>query len=133
MFKNYLITAVRNLRKNKAHSFINIAGLSVGMAVAILIGLWIYDEVSFDKYHPNFDEIASVMRKVTINGRVHTDGTIPLVLDAEMRKSYGKDFKHIVMTAWTEPHILTIGDKKISYMGNFVGSEGPEMLSLHML
>ena len=133
MLKNYLTIAVRNLRKNKAHSFINIAGLSVGMAVAILIGLWIYDEVSFDKYHSNFDQIAEVMQKVTVNGRVHTGATIPLPLDAEMRKSYGKDFKHIVMTAWTDPHILTVGDKKITYTGNFVGSEGPEMLSLHML
>ena len=41
MFRNYLLTAFRNLVKNKAHSVINITGLSVGMAVALLIGLWI--------------------------------------------------------------------------------------------
>ncbi|GGB24366.1 ABC transporter permease [Puia dinghuensis] len=133
MFKNYLTIAIRNLRKNKAHSFINIAGLSVGMAVALLIGLWIYDEISYDKYHANYNRIAGVMQQVTINGRVHTVGDIPLPLDAELRKSYGKDFEHIVMTAFTGNHILTVGEKKISYAGNFVGSEGPDMLSLHML
>jgi putative ABC transport system permease protein len=133
MLNNYLTLALRNLRKNKVHSFINITGLSVGMAVALLIGLWIDDEINFDKYHPNYDRIAMVMQKTTINGRVHTGGTIPLPLEAEMRKSYGRDFKHIVMTAWTEKHILTSGDKKINYSGSFVGSEGPDMLSLQML
>ncbi len=53
MFKNYFKTALRNLVKNKMHSFINIFGLSIGMAVAILIGLWIYNELSFNKYFKN--------------------------------------------------------------------------------
>jgi ABC-type antimicrobial peptide transport system permease subunit len=131
--KNYLLLALRNLRKNKAHSTINIAGLSVGMAVAILIGLWIYDEVSFDRYHPNYDRIAMVMQKTTVNGRVHTSGVIPWALEAEMRKNFGPDFQHIVMMAWTENHILTAGDKKVGFSGSFVGSEAPDMLSLRML
>src|SRR5579859_1271193 len=102
---NYFTGALRNLRKNKAHSFINITGLSVGMTVALLIGLWIDDEINFDKYHPNYDHIAMVMQQLTINGRVHTGAAIPLPLEEEMRKSYGRDFKHIVMTAWTDKHI----------------------------
>src|SRR5947208_3155944 len=72
MIKNYLKTAFRNLIKNKVHSFINIAGLSAGMAVAIVISLWIGDELSFDKYHKNYDRIAQVMQHVTNNGEVQT-------------------------------------------------------------
>jgi len=53
MLENYFKIALRNLRKNRIYSAINIVGLSVGMAVAILIGLWIYDELSFNKYHKN--------------------------------------------------------------------------------
>ena len=49
MIKNYLKVAWRNLAGNRAHTFINIGGLAVGMAVAILIGLWIWDELSFNK------------------------------------------------------------------------------------
>ena len=49
MFRNHLKSALRNLRKSKVSSFINIAGLAVGMAVALLIGLWINDELSFNK------------------------------------------------------------------------------------
>ena len=131
--KYYFTLALRNLRKNRAHSVINIAGLSVGMAVAILIGLWIVDEISFDHYHPNYDRIAAVMQRTTINGHVHAGGVIPLPLESEMRKNFGADFKHIVMTAWTEKHVLAAGDKKVSFTGNFVGSEAPDMLSLRML
>jgi hypothetical protein len=56
MIKNYLKIAWRNLIKNKTHSLINIVGLSVGMAVAMLIGLWIWDELSFNTYHKNYGQ-----------------------------------------------------------------------------
>jgi hypothetical protein len=49
MFKNYLKIALRNFVKNKVYSFINLAGLDIGMAVAMLIGLWIYDEITFNE------------------------------------------------------------------------------------
>ena len=61
MIKNYFKIAWRNLFKNKTSSFINISGLAVGMGVAMLIGLWIYDEMSFNRYHKNYDRIAQVM------------------------------------------------------------------------
>mgnify|MGYP001545119322 CR=1 FL=1 len=133
MIKNYFKTAWRNLTKNKVHSFINIAGLSVGMAVAMLIGLWIWNELSFNKYHKNYDHIAAVMQHETYNGSVSTGDAIPLPLDAEMRKDYGSDFKYIAMSSWTENHTLIVGDKKISYKGNFMGSDAPEMFTLKML
>jgi putative ABC transport system permease protein len=133
MIKNYLKIAWRNLIKNKASSFINVGGLAVGMAVAMVIGLWIWDELSFDKYHQNYDRIASVMQNETYNGVVGTNNAIPLPLDAEMRKSYGSDFKHIVLSSWNDPHVLSAGDKKVAYPGTFMGAEGPEMFTLNML
>ena len=54
MFKNYLTIALRNLSRNKVYAFINIAGLSIGLACAMLILLYVKDEVSFDKFHPAF-------------------------------------------------------------------------------
>ncbi|WP_310587643.1 hypothetical protein [Fibrella rubiginis] len=60
MLRNYVKIAWRNLVKNKAFSFINIAGLSVGLAVAMLIGLWVWDELSFNKYHENYNRIVQV-------------------------------------------------------------------------
>src|ERR1700753_1512040 len=125
MIKNYLKIAWRNLIKNRASSFINIGGLAVGMAVAMLIGLWIWDELSFDKYHQNHDHIAIVMQSKTYNGTVNTDATIPLPLDAELRKSYSSDFKHIIIASWNEKHILSVGNKNVSYAGSFMGAEAP--------
>jgi putative ABC transport system permease protein len=133
MFRNYLTIAFRKLLKNKAQSFINIGGLSVGMAVAMIIGFWIWDELSFDKYHENYDRIAQVMQQRTNYGVVNTGVAIPWTLDAALRKNYGTDFKHIVLASWTDHHILAAGDKRISWLGDFMGSEGPEMFSLRML
>ena len=133
MFKNYLITAVRNLRKNKAHSFINIAGLSVGMAVALLIGLWIWDELSFDKANPNYSRIAQVMQNGTMNGETDTWPTMPLPMGEELRQSYGSDFKNVVMSSWNEKHLLSAGDKVFTKNGTFLEPKGSEMLNLNML
>ena len=74
MIRNYFKTAWRNLKKNKVYSFINIGGLAIGMAVAMLIGFWIYDEVNFDKYHQNFESIAQVRRYYTDPSTNETNG-----------------------------------------------------------
>ena len=136
MIKNYLKVAWRNLLKNKAHTFINVAGLSIGMAVALLIGLWIWDELSYDKYHRNYDRIVQVMQHQTFNGEVGTQKSIPLPLGAALRQNYtgtDKDFKYVVLSTWTEDHILAYNDKKITQLGNYMQPEAPDMLTLKML
>ncbi len=75
MFKNYLKTAIRNLSRNKLYSFINIAGLSIGIACAILILLYVKDEVSFDKFHKNVNNIYRVVtNNADKNGNSRKDG-----------------------------------------------------------
>lgn len=133
MFRNYFKLALRSLYRDKIHSFINIAGLSIGMAVTMLIGLWIWDELSFNKYHQHYNDIAQVMQRQLYNGTISTDVALPFPLEAEMRNSYGSDFKHVIMSSWTNDHILTVADKKISFPGNFMSAEAPEMFTLQML
>jgi len=133
MIKNYFKTAWRNLLKNKAHSLINIVGLSVGMAVAMSIGLWIWDELSYDKDNPNYKQIAQIFQNNSLNGEKGTWTSMPLPLGAELRKLYGSDFKYVVMSSWTESHFLTTGDKKVTREGNFFEPQAPDMLQLKML
>ena len=133
MIKNYFKTAWRNLVKSKFHSFVNITGLSVGMAVAILIGLWIWDELSFNKNFPNYDRITQVMQNQTFNGEVQTWGNVALPLGPVLRKSYGNDFKYIVRSGWAYEHKLTYGEKKLKQSGNYMEPEVINMLSLKML
>lgn len=80
MIKNYFKIAWRNLLRNKGYSFINIAGLSLGMVVAILIGLWMHDELTFDTYHANYNRIAQVMQHQTYNGKIGSQVANPAVM-----------------------------------------------------
>src|SRR6185503_716013 len=133
MFKNYFKTAWRSLAKSKMHSFINIAGLSIGMAVAMLIGLWIYDEVSFDKNFKKYDRIGQVVQNVTNNGEVQTWMNVPYPLADELRKNYGSDFKSIVMASGIGDHILALEEKKLKKTGGFFEKGAPELFSLEMV
>jgi len=65
MFENYLKTAFRNLARNKIYSFINISGLSLGLACAMLIMLYVKDEVSFDRFHKNVHNIYRIVSKTS--------------------------------------------------------------------
>jgi ABC-type antimicrobial peptide transport system permease subunit len=133
MIKNYFKIAWRNLIKSKGYSAINIGGLAVGMAVAMLIGLWVYDELSFDKYHKNYDRIAQVMQHANFNGKVETQVANPALMGPELRNKYGDNFKYVVQSSWTGGHLLTIGDKHITKVGNYFEPDAPEMLSLKMV
>src|SRR5688500_8345323 len=133
MLKNYLKIAWRNLFKSKTSSIINISGLAVGMAVAILIALWIYDEVSFDKYHKNYDRIVQVMQHQNYNGKIETENSMPAVLGPELRRLYGNNFKYIVQASWNNEHSLNYGDKTILKPGNYMESHAPHLFSLKML
>src|SRR5579871_2806495 len=133
MFKNYFKIAWRNLIKNKMYSFINIVGLSGGMAVATLIGLWIYNEVSFNKKFDHYSRIAQVIQNVTNNGEVQTWTSVPYPLADELRKNYGSDFKYIVMTEGWGDHTITINQKKLKETGGFFEKDAPEMFTLKML
>lgn len=133
MIKNYFKVAWRNLIKSKGYSAINIGGLAVGMAVAMLIGLWVYDELSFDKYHKNYDRIAQVMQHANFNGEVETQNANPAVMGPELRNKFGSDFKYVVQASWTGGHLLSVGDKHINKVGIFFEPDAPEMLTLKML
>src|SRR3569623_574791 len=69
MVKNYFKTAWRNLERNKVFSFINLFGLSLGLACSMLILLYVKDETSFDKFHKNVNNIYRVVLKSTFNGK----------------------------------------------------------------
>lgn len=132
MFRNYLTIAWRNLQKNTAYSFINIGGLAVGMAVAMLIGLWIYDELRFNQYHPNYDRIAQVMQHATFNGKVESQVANPAVMGPEIRAKYGSNFKYVVQASWPGSYVLSIGANHVSKEGIYFEPDGPAMLGLRM-
>lgn len=133
MLINYLKIAWRNLLKSRTSSLINIGGLSIGMGVAMLIGLWIWDEVSFDQYHSNYDRVAQVYQHQTWNGHVSTGQALPLPLGEELRSGYGSNFKYIAMASWQADHMLSKDNKHLNKNGIYIDKDGPRILSLRMV
>jgi ABC-type antimicrobial peptide transport system permease subunit len=133
MILNHFRIAWRNLLKNKGYSAINIGGLALGMAVAMMIGLWIWDELSYDKYHKNYDRIARVMQNQNFNGEVSSQFSNPGVLSAEIRRRYGSDFKYVLQSSWNFEHTLKFGEKKLLKQGSYFENGVADMLSLKLL
>jgi putative ABC transport system permease protein len=133
MIRNYLKIAWRNLVKNKVFSLINIGGLAVGMGVAILIALWVYDELSFNQYHANYSRIAQIMQNQTWNGEIGTQEANPAALGEEIRNLYSSDFTHVLQASWNHNHTLTYGEKMFLKPGSYFEPGVAEMLSLNMI
>jgi len=129
MIKNYFKIAWRNLKKNKVYSFINIFGLALGMSVTIMITLWVVDELNFNKFFENHDQIAQIYQSQTANGQVGTGQAIPRPLEFLLRKEYGDNFKKISMSSWNTSMYLQYGDNTISKNGNFMQEEALDIFT----
>ncbi len=132
MLRNYIKIALRNLLKNKVYSFINIGGLAVGMSVAMLIGLWIYDEMSANKHHKNYESIYQVMMHQTFDGHRGSQTALPYPMGDELKNKY-PDFKAVAMCDWGANRSLVVGSQKFLKDGHYIGPEAIEMFSLNIL
>lgn len=133
MLYMYLKIAWRNLYKSKISSLINIIGLTMGMAVVLLIGMWVHDELSYNKYHRHYDRIVQVMRHTGANGQTSTRSSMALPLKEEMASTYGNSFRQLVLSSPTAEHILLAGNVKVAQYGRFMEPGAIDMLSLKML
>ncbi len=88
MFKNYIKTAIRNIVKEKGYSFINILGLSIGMAACILILFWVFDELSYDKFHENSENIYRLNKSYIIGGKESYNSSVPMPLVTTLRNDF---------------------------------------------
>ncbi|MFA9453632.1 MAG: ABC transporter permease, partial [Candidatus Aminicenantaceae bacterium] len=127
MFHNYLKTAWRQLLRHRAFSFINIAGLAVGMAVCILIFLWVWDEMSFDRFHKNADRISRI--NLLARGQMWPVTAIPLGPALE------NDYPEIETAAryCRTAGLLAYQDKKFEENGTYADPSFLTMFSFHLL
>lgn len=132
MFKNYLKIAWRNIVRKKASSLINITGLAVGMAVAMLIGLWIWDELTFNKFNTNYDRIVQVLANKQVGGGLATQASQPFPLSAVLREQYGSDFKAVAAAVVYEQDI-NYHNHAFSRTGCFAEPAMTGILTLHMM
>ena len=125
MFKNYLLLALRQLRRNRGYSFVNIFGLATGMAIALIIGLWATDELSIDQGIPNGDRVVQIMQNQWPKGQTsektppsYVGTTLSPALNPWLQKGKYQDvFAQTAMTLWAGQHLLVNGDKSIAQTG----------------
>jgi ABC-type antimicrobial peptide transport system permease subunit len=132
MLRNYLKIALRNLARNRVYSFINILGLAVGMAVAMLIGLWMIDELSANKHHKNYETLYQVKMHQTFDGHRGTQDAIPFPMADELKTKYPQ-FKATAMCDWGGKRSLVIGNRKFLKDGHYIGEAAIDMFSLNVV
>ncbi|MDN5287894.1 MAG: transporter permease [Mucilaginibacter sp.] len=132
MLKNHFKIAWRNLFRNKTLSFINIMGLSLGMAFAMLIGMWIHFETSFNAFNKNKDRIALVGRNLLLNNEKSTTFNVVLPLYDELKNNY-PEIKRATRLDWQTKHSLIIGNNKFNKTGLYVDPDFLKMFSFHII
>ncbi|HLX92351.1 MAG TPA: ABC transporter permease [Puia sp.] len=135
MLGNNWKIALRYMSRHKTYSFINIVGLSVGLAVSLLIGLWIEDEYSYNRSFDYYDRIAIVIRQFNYNTmRINLPGS-PYAMRDELLSRCGDDLRSVVMATANDGRRFRMdyGDNHYLESGRFMDPEGAEMFSLRML
>ncbi len=118
MLSNYLKLAFRSLLNNRLYSFINIAGLSVGLSSAILVVLLINDELGFDKFHTNLPNLHLLLQNQTQGGVTYTFESMPGPLAAALRAEM-PEVKRVFRYSWRGQHLLTQGEKSTFEQGYY--------------
>ena len=121
MIKNYFKTAWRNIIRTIGYSTLNISGLAIGMAVALLIGLWVYNQYSYDKFLPGYQSVYRVQRNFDSNGDTLTFQTTSLKL-ADALRTQIPEIEYVAESDWTGSHGLNVGDKKLYVNGAISGT-----------
>jgi putative ABC transport system permease protein len=132
MIKNYLKVAWRNLVRNKAHTFINIAGLSVGLACSLLILLWVQNEQSINAFHKNNDRLFEVYGIVHNNHKINGTYDTPGVLADEMKRVV-PEIEYATGMGFGESSTFQVGDKVLKMQGNSAGADYFKMFSFQLL
>jgi putative ABC transport system permease protein len=129
MFRNYFKTTLRNLWKNKTYSFLNIAGLAIGIASAALIFLWVEDELTFNHNFANRDFIYRIMENHHNEGKINTSGSTPGPM-AQAVKTDIPGIKNSGRLSWTMDELMVLNDKSLKESGAYVD---PSVLSMFSL
>lgn len=116
MLSSYLKIAWRNLFRNKAFSFVNITGLAIGMASAILMILWILDELSYDQFHSKKDRIYQLYNRATFDGEIQSWGSTPMVMAPVLKTDY-PEIEEVTRVNWVAAFILKTADKQLQTEG----------------
>jgi len=131
MLKNYFKIAFRTLQRNATYSFINIAGLSIGITCTLLILLWVYDEMTFDKNFSNYDLIHQVKLNNTTDKGIITRTQVPMPLKDVLLDQDSRIKKYSICVP--QNALLTVGNNKINKRGLDASESFLEIFDFNMI
>lgn len=131
MLKNYILTTIRSLRNKPTYSFLNIAGLALGIACAILILLWVEDELTWDHQVADRNNIYWTRLNMPYNGKITSFDGVPGPLATEAIRTI-PGIRYAVRIA-NERRLFTIGDKALYEGGTFADPSYVHMLKIPFL
>ena len=132
MIHNYLKTTFRNLWKNKGFTFLNIFGLGIGIACASLIFLWVEDEINFNNYFSNKENLYKIKDSQTYDGTTFTFDATPGPLAAGIKTEI-PGIKNTARSSWEQQSLFSLGDKNIYERGMYVDSSFLKMFQLEFV
>jgi putative ABC transport system permease protein len=132
MLKNYFKVAVRNLLRNKGFSIINISGLAIGMASAILILLWIQNEINYDRFHAKKDRLYEVWSNDAVNNSIRSLVYTPEIMAPVLKKDY-PEIEQVSRVAWNRNLLFSVGDKNLPVSGTMVDADFLTMFSFPLV
>ena len=121
MFKSYFKTAIRSMWKQRSFSILNIAGLAVGIACAAFIFLWVEDEINYNDYFTNKNNLYQVFENQTYDGKTYTFAATPGLLGPAMQQEL-PGIKHTARTTWQNRLLFSAGDKGLYGNGLYADS-----------
>jgi len=112
MIGNYLLIAIRNLRKHFSFSLINIAGLGLGLATCILLSLWIRHELSYDTFHTKLDRIYRPSMEYSFGGQTSAVSVSPTIVLPTLQKEFGEVETGVRMYNGSSfrPYVVRVGE-----------------------
>jgi putative ABC transport system permease protein len=113
MLKNYLTIAYRNLVRHKGFSFINIAGLALGLTACLLIGLFVYDELQYDQFVPDGDRIYRIYTQQTKTEALETFAPVAPMYATTLKQEFPEAEQTTRILMQSAVHLLEVGEKKI--------------------
>lgn len=125
MLKNYVTSAIRNFRKHPAHSFINVAGLGIGIACCLAILMYVRDEVSFDRFHDDADRIYRINKVVTPQeGGEERHAISSGLMGPTMAEDYPEVEAALRVLPWFDAELTTAGETSLMLGDILIADEG---------
>ncbi|MGN6508153.1 MAG: ABC transporter permease, partial [Chitinophaga sp.] len=127
MIRSYLKTAWRNLFRHKGFTATNLLGLTIGITSGILIFLWVHDELSFDRFHKNYDNVYQVYANRDFKDKIFTDRSVPFPLEPALTKEHPQIALAVATNGGNQ--VLSFNDKRFTRQGLSVSAHFFDLFS----